>query len=149
MAKRKKMNIRKLSKKKHSSKSALMPLAVGAVLGNMANNLIIRYAGNAIPMASTLTPIAIGFLANYMRSDYSNGIIAASAVNLVSSIGKQYLPENVGSLVAGEEYVIQGQESSDPLLGADYLYGENNQMQQDELGADQFVVSGSSNDPLD
>lgn len=149
MAKRRKMNIRKLSKKKHTSKNALMPLAVGAVLGNMANNLILRYAGNAIPMAPTLTPIAIGFLANYMKSDYSSGIIAASAVNLVSSIGKQYLPENVGSLVAGEEYVIQGQESSDPLLGADYLYGENNQMQQDELGADQFVVSGSSNDPLD
>lgn len=149
MAKRRKINLKKISKKKYSSKSGLMPLAVGAILGNMANNLILRYAGNAIPMASTLTPIAIGFIANYIKSDYSSGIIAASAVNLVSSIGKQYLPENVGSLVAGEEYIIQGQESSDPLLGADYLYGENNQMQQDELGADQFVVSGSSNDPLD
>lgn len=149
MAKRRKIKSFKKSTKKYSTKSNLMPLAIGAIIGNIANNIIIKYAGNAIPMAGTLTPIAIGFLANYMKSEYSNGMIAASAVNLVSSIGKQYLPENVGSLVAGEEYVIQGQESSDPLLGADYLYGESTQTQTDELGADQFVVSGASNDPLD
>jgi hypothetical protein len=65
----------------------------------------------------------------------------------MTAIGKQYLPASVSELVAGEEYVIQGAEGSDPLLGADYLYGE--EMQQDELGADQFVVSGQSNDPLD
>ena len=83
-----------------------------------------------------------------MKSDYSNGIIAASAVNLMSGIGKQYLPENFRELVAGEDtYVIQGNEASDPLLGANYLYGEDSQP-MDELGADEFVVSGSSNDPL-
>lgn len=148
MARKKKVKHLKTRHKKGMGKSHIMPLAIGAIVGNIANNIVIKYAGNVIPMASTLTPLAIGLLANYMKSDYSNGIIAASAVNLMSGIGKQYLPESIGSLMAGEEYVIQGSESSDPLLGADYLYGEESQM-TDELGADQFVVSGASNDPLD
>lgn len=147
MARKKKSKMRHLKRKSKMRSSHIMPLAIGAIVGNIANNLVIKYAGNVIPMAQTLSPLAIGLLANYMKSDYSNGIIAASAVNLLSGIGKQYLPENFRELVAGEDqYVIQGSESSDPLLGANYLYGEE---MVDELGADEFVVSGSSNDPLD
>jgi hypothetical protein len=147
MARKKKSKMRHLKRKGKMKAGHIMPLAIGAIVGNIANNLVIKYAGNVIPMAQTLSPLAIGLLANYMKSDYSNGIIAASAVNLLSGIGKQYLPENFRELVAGEDqYVIQGSESSDPLLGANYLYGEGI---TDELGADEFVVSGASNDPLD
>jgi hypothetical protein len=147
MARKKKMKKTKSRYKKGSGKSNLMPLAVGAIIGNIANNIVVKF-GSSIPMISSISPVAIGLLANYMKSDYSNGMIAASAVNLMTSIGRQYLPASVSELVAGEEYVIQGAEGSDPLLGADYLYGEEN-MSMDELGQDEFVVSGASNDPLD
>lgn len=149
MARKKKLKSYKKTSKKSHMKGHLMPLAIGAIVGNLANNIVNRYAGNVIPMSGILTPVAIGFLANYMKSDYSNGIIAASVVNAASSISKQFMPGMVADLMAGEEYVIQGQESSDPLLGADYLYGEEMTQSSDELGADQFVVSGSSSDPLD
>lgn len=149
MARKKKIKSYKKTSKKSHIKGHLMPLAIGAIVGNLANNIVNRYAGNVIPMSGILTPVAIGFLANYMKSDYSNGIIAASVVNAASSISRQFMPGMVADLMAGEDqYVIQGQESSDPLLGADYLYGEES-MAQDELGADQFVVSGASSDPLD
>jgi hypothetical protein len=147
MARKKKMKKTKSRYKKGSGKSNLMPLAVGAIIGNIANNIVVKF-GSSIPMIQSISPVAIGLLANYMKSDYSNGMIAASAVNLMTSIGRQYLPASVSELVAGEEYVIQGAEGSDPLLGADYLYGEEN-MSMDELGQDEFVVSGASNDPLD
>jgi hypothetical protein len=148
MARRKKIKTLKRSSKKSMGKHKMLPLAIGAILGNMVNNVVVRY-GQSIPMISSISPIGIGILANYMKSDYSDGIIASSAINLISSLGKQYLPTSVSELIAGEDqYVIQGAESADPLLGADYLYGEMQPM-TDELGADQFVVSGASNDPLD
>lgn len=149
MARKKKSKVKALKRKGRAS-GHLMPLVLGAILGNVANNMVIKFAGNVLPMPQTLSPLAIGLLGYYMKSDYSNGVIASSAINLLSGISKQYMPDGqLAQYLAGEDqYVIQGSESSDPLLGADYLYGEMAQ-QTDELGADQFVVSGASNDPLD
>jgi len=136
-------------KRKGKGTGHLMPLLAGAILGNVVNNMVLKFGGTVIPMAQTVSPLAIGLLAYYMKSDYSHGIIASSAVNVLSGISKQYMADSqIAQYLAGEDqYVIQGQESSDPLLGADYLYGEmdNNDM----MGQDEFVVSGTSNDPLD
>jgi hypothetical protein len=150
MARKKtKKTIRNLKRKGKVASGHLMPLVVGAILGNVANNMVIKFGGNVLPMPQTLSPLAIGLLAYYMKSDYSNGIIASSAINMLSGISKQYMPDGqLAQYLAGEDqYVIQGQESSDPLMGADYLYGEMDN--SDMMGQDEFVVSGASNDPLD
>jgi hypothetical protein len=150
MARKKtKKTIRNLKRKGKVAGHGLMPLVAGAILGNVANNMIIKFAGNVLPMPQTLSPLAIGLLAYYMKSDYSNGIIASSAINMLSGISKQYMPDGqLAQYLAGEDqYIIQGQESNDPLMGADYLYGEMDN--SDMMGADEFVVSGASNDPLD
>jgi len=150
MARKKtKKTIRNIKRKGKVASGHLMPLVIGAILGNVANNMALKFGGTVIPMAQTVSPLAIGLLAYYMKSDYSNGIIASSAVNVLSGISKQYMADSqLAQYLAGEDqYVIQGQESSDPLLGADYLYGEMDN--SDMMGQDEFVVSGASNDPLD
>jgi large-conductance mechanosensitive channel len=71
MARKKKVKTSKSKSKKSMHKGHIMPLAIGAIVGNIANNIIVKF-GSSIPMISAISPLAIGVLANYMKSDYSN-----------------------------------------------------------------------------
>lgn len=125
----------------------IMDLVIGGVLANVGSKIIAKFAN--FPMSNLIIPAAVGAGAYYLRPPYSDGMVVGASLRIISEASKAYLPESVSTYLAGEnEYVIQGAESADPLLGAQYLLGED-QASMNPLDRTEYVVSGSSDDPLD
>lgn len=130
-------------------KSPVLDLVIGALLANVGSKLINRATKDMIPMGSIVTPAAVAIAANVLKPPYSEGMVVGGALTAVSEAIRSYAPATIKDLLAGEDqYVIQGSESSDPLLGAQYLLGESEEM-TNPLDNTDYVISGSANDPLD
>jgi hypothetical protein len=147
MAKKRKVkSIARLARKKSSGmhKSGMTSLVVGAVAGVAVAGTINKFASKSnIPMASTLSPLAVILGASFYKSEYSNGMIAGASALLLQGMAKQYFP-------TFQEYVTLSGESSDPLLGAQYLYGEEQDQYVIQGMEDEYVVAGGiSDDPLE
>ena len=151
MAKKKKnVKLRKgLSKKKSSNK--LMDVVIGAILGNVVSKYISKMPlVEDIKYSNILTPAALALGANYFKIPYGEGMVVGASVGAVTEAIKEFAPESISKLLKGEDqYVISGSESSDPLLGAQFLLGEERQDNMNPLDRDDYVISGASNDPLD
>ena len=149
--KRRKKTVKK-SSKGLSKKRPVTDLIIGGLLANVVSKLTGKFASNMVPMANILVPAGIAVGANFLRPPYADGMIVGAALTAVSEAIKTYAPPGVANLLAGDEYVIQGTGTADPLLGAAYLMGENedsNSGMTNPLDNTDFVISGIANDPLD
>lgn len=124
--------------------SNLMNLVVGSLAGVAVAGTLNKFASKAnIPMSSTLSPLAVVLGASYYHNQYSSGMIAGASALLLQNMAKQYFP-------TFQEYVTLSGESSDPLLGAQYLYGEEQDQYVIQGMEDEYVVAGGiSDDPLE
>lgn len=132
-----------------SKRRPVMDLVVGALLANVGSKLLSRVTKDMIPMGNIVTPAAVAIAANILRPPYAEGMVVGGALTAVSEAIRSYAPAQIKDLLAGEDqYIIQGSESADPLLGAQYLLGESEQV-VNPLDNTDFVISGAANDPLD
>lgn len=146
-----KRRIKKTIKKSKglSKKRPLMDLVIGALLANVGSKLLSKATKDMIPMGNIVTPAAVAIAANILKPPYAEGMVVGGALTAVSEAIRSYAPATIKDLLAGEDqYIIQGSEASDPLLGAQYLLGESEQM-ANPLDNTDYVISGSANDPLD
>lgn len=151
MKRRLKKTTVKRSGKSLSKKRPVTDLVIGALLANVGSKLISKVTKDMIPMGNIVTPAAVAIAANILRPPYAEGMVVGGALTAVSEAIRSYAPAAVKDLLAGEDqYVIQGSESADPLLGAQYLLGENEEPGLvNPLDNSDYVISGSSSDPLD
>jgi len=124
--------------------SNLMNLVLGAIAGVVASGAVDKMAKSVnVPMSATLSPLAVILGSSYFHSTYSSGMIAGSSAMLIQSLAKQYFPNY-------SKFVTLDGESSDPLLGAEYLYGEDQYVIQGAESDNEYVVAGGiSDDPLE
>lgn len=150
--KRKRQALKRLkSRKSYGSKSKLMDLVVGAILGNVATKFISRVDMiKNIPYSGVLVPVAVAYGTTMSKIPYGEGMAIGAGVQAVNEGIKLFAPDIHTKFLAGQdEFVVSGQsESSDPLLGAQFLLGENEQ-NYSPMDRDEYLVSGSSSDPLD
>jgi len=152
MAKKRKISKLKKSKTRISGKSErLMDVVIGAVLGNVVAKYISAMPViKDLPYPKILSPVAIGLGASYLKIPYSEGMVVGASVGAVTEAIKAFAPESISKLMGeSDQYVISGGESYDPLMGAQFLLGENDTQNQNPLDRDEYVISGASNDPLD
>ena len=148
MKRSKKTKVKK-SGKGLSKRRPIMDLVIGGLLANVVSKLAGRTLKDTIPMSNLVVPAAVAVGANILRPPYADGMIVGAALTAVSEAIRSYAPASVSQLLAGEDqYVIQGAELADPLLGASYLLGEESGL-VNPLDNNDFVISGASNDPLD
>ena len=144
----KKIKKNKMSSGKKSSK--LMDIVIGAILGNVVSKYVSAMpVVKDLPYPKILSPVAIGLGASYLKIPYSEGMVVGASVGAVTEAIKSFAPESISKLMGADEYVISGNEGSDPLMGAQFLLGENDTQNQNPLDRDDYVISGASNDPLD
>lgn len=150
--KRRKQALKRLkSKKSYGSKSKLMDLAIGAILGNVVTRFISKVdMVNRIPYSGVLVPVAVAYGTTMAKIPYAEGMAVGATVQAVNEGIKMFAPDVHAKFLAGQdEFVVSGEsESSDPLLGAQFLLGENEQSYS-PMDRDEYLVSGSSSDPLD
>lgn len=150
--KRRKQALKRLkSKKSYSGKSKLMDLVIGAILGNVATKIVSRVdMVRNIPYSGVLVPVAVAYGTTMAKIPYAEGMAIGAGVQAVNEGIKIFAPDVHAKFLAGQdEFVVSGQsESSDPLLGAQFLLGEN-ENNYSPMDRDEFLVSGSSSDPLD
>jgi hypothetical protein len=132
-----------------SKRRPVTDLVIGALLANVGSKLLSRVTKDMVPMGNIITPAAVAIAANILRPPYAEGMVVGGALTAVSEAIRSYAPAQIKDLLAGEDqYIIQGSESADPLLGAQYLLGESEQV-VNPLDNTDFVISGAANDPLD
>lgn len=150
--KRKRQALKRLkSRKSYSSKSKLMDLVIGAILGNVATKFISKVdMVRNIPYSGVLVPVAVAYGTTMAKIPYSEGMAVGATVQAVNEGIKMFAPDVHAKFLAGQdEFVVSGEsESSDPLLGAQFLLGENRE-NYSPMDRDEYLVSGSSSDPLD
>lgn len=148
--KRRKQALKRLkSKKSYSSKSKLMDLVIGAILGNVATKFISKVdMVKSIPYSGVLVPVAVAYGTTMAKIPYGEGMAIGAGVQAVNEGIKIFAPEVHAKFLAGQdEFVVSGEPSvSDPLAGAQFLLGESERMEN--LEENDFVMSGSTYDPL-
>lgn len=149
--KRRSKAIKRLKSKKSygSGKSKLMDLAIGAILGNTLTKFVSRIEMiQAIPYSNIVIPTAVAYGTTMAKIPYGEGMAVGASVQAVNEAIKTFAPEVHAKFLAGrDEYVISS--ASDPLAGAQFLLGESGDKGMNPLDRDEYVVSGSSNDPLE
>lgn len=153
---KRRMKIKKSRGLKTAKRSKVMDLVIGAILANVGSKFLSGIVADKIPYSKIAIPSVIAITANMVKIPYNEGMVVGGSVTAITEALKQFLPENISKLLNGEdEYVIAGAESADPLLGAQFLLGEMQARAEQErsimnpLDRDEYVVSGSTNDPLD